>query len=76
MRFLKLSPGALWRTVAVCLETLAWVLIYGGLLALVLGLSAQRLDEDSGAALAQGGALAAALGVVLIFVRALIKTDF
>lgn len=76
MHFLKLSPGAVWRTVAVCLETLVWVLIYGGLLALVLGLSVQRLDEDGGATLVQDGALATALGLALIFVRALIKTDF
>ena len=76
MRFLKLSPDALGRAVAVCLETLVWVLIYGGLLALVLGLSVQRLDEDGGATLVQDGVLATTLGVVLIFVRALIKTDF
>jgi hypothetical protein len=50
-------------------ETLAWVLLYGGLLLVVLGLAVQRLDDALGWPLAVLGALAAGAGVVLIGVR-------
>jgi hypothetical protein len=50
-------------------ETLAWVLLYGGLLLAVLGLAVQRLDDALGWPLAVLGALAAGAGVVLIGVR-------
>ena len=50
-------------------ETLAWVLLYGGLLLAVLGLAVQRLDDALGWPLAALGALAAGAGVVLIGVR-------
>ena len=52
------------------LHRLIWVLIYGGLLTLVLGLMVQRTEPDTGWLMAGGGAAAAALGLVLIFVRA------
>lgn len=51
------------------LQALIWVLIYGGLLTLVLGLSVQRMDDAIGWSLVVGGGLAAAVGVVLIYVR-------
>lgn len=50
-------------------ETLAWVLIYGGLLVASLGLFVQRQHDPLGWGLVVGGALAAAAGVVLIVVR-------
>jgi len=50
-------------------ETLAWVLLYGGLLLAVLGLAVQRLDDALGWSMAVLGALAAAAGVVLIWLR-------
>jgi hypothetical protein len=52
-------------------ETLVWVLLYGGLLAAVLGVFVVR--EDGGAAIGHAlwivGGLAAAGGVVLIVLR-------
>ncbi|MFY9513060.1 MAG: hypothetical protein WAQ05_19015 [Rubrivivax sp.] len=51
------------------LETLAWVLIYGGLLSLSLGIFVQRLHDPIGWTLAVAGGVAAAAGVVLIWVR-------
>jgi hypothetical protein len=54
-------------------QQLVWVLIYGGLLALVLGLSVQRTDDALGWSLVAGGALVALVGVVLIFVRSRMK---
>ena len=57
------------------LHKLIWVLIYGGLLTLVLGLATGRSDAALGWSLALGGGLAAAVGVVLIAVRARLKTD-
>lgn len=62
------------RTVA-RLQALIWILIYGGLLTLVLGLSVERMDEDFGWSLLMGGGLVAALGFVLIYVRSTIKVD-
>ena len=57
------------------LHKLIWVLIYGGLLTRVLGLATGRSDAALGWSLALGGGLAAAVGVVLIAVRARLKTD-
>ena len=54
-------------------ETLAWVLIYGGLLVLVLGLSWQRTDDAWGWSLVAVGAAVAAAGVVLIWARSRMK---
>ncbi len=51
------------------LQTLIWVLIYGGLLTLVLGLSVQRTHDPLGWSLVTGGAIVAAIGFVLIYVR-------
>ncbi|MGH8822200.1 MAG: hypothetical protein ACREWJ_13045 [Rhodoferax sp.] len=51
------------------LQALIWVLIYGGLLTLVLGLSAKRTDDRLGWSLVAGGGLVAAIGVALIYVR-------
>lgn len=55
------------------LQALVWILVYGGLLTLVLGLATARYDADLGACLSTGGGIVAALGVVLIFVRARLK---
>ncbi|WP_440112494.1 hypothetical protein [Acidovorax sp. BL-A-41-H1] len=57
------------------LQTLIWVLIYGGLLTLVLGIATARSDRALGWTLAVAGGLAAAVGVVLIAVRARLKPD-
>ncbi len=51
-------------------ETWVWVLVYGGLLALVLGLDTLRSDAALGWPLVAGGGVVAALGAALIVVRA------
>ncbi|MNV57363.1 hypothetical protein D3C71_1496920 [compost metagenome] len=57
------------------LHQLIWALIYGGLLTLVLGLATARTDEATGWVLMVGGGVVAAVGVVLIAVRARLQTD-
>jgi type IV secretory pathway TrbD component len=52
------------------LQMLIWVLIFGGLLALVLGLSVRRFEAPLGWVLMTGGAVLAAVGAALIFLRA------
>ena len=55
------------------LHNLIWVLIYGGLLCVVVSLFVSRTDEALACSMAIGGALVAAAGVVLIFVRSKYK---
>ena len=50
-------------------ETWVWVLIYGGLLAVSLGIFVARQDDVLGTTVVAAGAVAAAAGVVLIYVR-------
>lgn len=57
------------------LQNLIWVLIFGGLMTAVLGLSVGRFEPAIGWALVVGGVLVAAVGVVLIFVRARWQAD-
>jgi len=57
------------------LHQLIWVLIYGGLLALVLGLSVERTDEALGWSMMIGGGSFALLGAVLVYVRSRFKED-
>jgi hypothetical protein len=52
------------------LETLTWVLIYGGLLVLCLGLFVRGADAAFGWTLLVLGGTTAAVGAALIFVRA------
>ena len=56
------------------LHALIWTLIYGGLLTVVLGLSVQRTDDAIGWSMVVAGALVAAIGVVLIYVRSRLKS--
>ena len=64
------TPSTLQR-----LQKLIWVLIYGGLLTLVLGIATARTDAATGWVLMVGGGVVAAVGVVLIAVRARLKAD-
>ena len=57
------------------IHQLIWVLIYGGLLTLVLGLSVQRTDDALGWSMVAGGAVLALIGFGLVFVRARMKSD-
>jgi hypothetical protein len=55
------------------IETLAWVLIYGGLLGLCLGWFATPQQGPWGELLIAGGIGAAIVGIVLIVVRSRMK---
>ena len=57
------------------MQQLIWVLIYGGLLTLVLGVSVQRTDNALGWTMVAGGAVLALIGLGLVFVRARMKAD-
>ena len=52
------------------LDALAWILIYGGLFALVLGIASHDQTVIGGWSLSVLGTIAAIAGVVLIVVRA------
>ncbi|HEY2256593.1 MAG TPA: hypothetical protein VGI11_13225 [Variovorax sp.] len=51
------------------LEAWIWVLIYGGLFALILGIATGRSDPTLGWSMAAPGVVVALVGVVLIYVR-------
>ncbi len=55
------------------LEKWIWILIYGGLFLLILGIATARNDVTIGWAMAVPGALAAIVGAVLIYVRSRLK---
>lgn len=50
-------------------DTLIWVLVYGGLIGVGLGVSVQRSDNDLGLGLAIVGGVVAVIGFALIYVR-------
>ena len=54
-------------------EVWVWVLVYGGLLLLGLGLSVQRSDASLGWGIAALGIAFASIGVLLIWVRSRMK---
>jgi hypothetical protein len=51
------------------LETWIWTLIYGGLIAVCLGIFVARQDNLLGTLLGIAGGVVAAVGAVLIYVR-------
>lgn len=51
------------------LAKLIWVLIYGGLLCAVLGLTIQKTDAALGWPMVIAGAVVAGLGAVLVVIR-------
>jgi hypothetical protein len=55
------------------IETWVWILIYGGLLVMGLGLATQRQGGQLGHLLVIAGIAAAVGGVVLIFLRSRMK---
>ena len=57
------------------MQQLTWVLIYGGLLTLVLGISVQRTDDALGWTLLAVGAVVALAGFALVLMRARMKAD-
>ena len=69
MGFFKPSSSGTPNKSIARLHSLIWVLIYAGLLTLVLGLSAARIDHAIGWSLVVAGGIVAAMGFVLIWVR-------
>jgi len=57
------------------LESLIWVLIYGGLIVLCLGIAEAASLPTTGTTLSVVGGLVAAVGAVLIYVRSRMKGD-
>ncbi|VTU28040.1 hypothetical protein H6CHR_02915 [Variovorax sp. PBL-H6] len=55
------------------LEKWIWILIYGGLFLVILGIATGRSDEVVGWSMALPGAALAVIGVVLIYVRSRLK---
>jgi hypothetical protein len=55
------------------IETLTWVLIYGGLIGLIVGWFLGPRQGPWGEVLMSAGAVATAVGVVMIFLRARMK---
>ena len=56
------------------LHSLIWALIYGGLLTVVLGVSVQKTDDAVGWSMVVIGAVVAAVGFVLIYLRSRMKS--
>ncbi|MBI2746964.1 MAG: hypothetical protein HYX45_15430 [Burkholderiales bacterium] len=54
-------------------ERLVWILVYGGLIALVLGMFVQRYDRLLADILQIGGTIVAGTGALLIWVRSRMK---
>jgi hypothetical protein len=57
------------------LEKWLWIAIYVGLFAIVLGIATGRTDQATGWLLAVPGAVAVAVGIVLIYVRSRLKDN-
>ncbi|BEP54965.1 hypothetical protein GmRootV118_22090 [Variovorax sp. V118] len=55
------------------LEKWIWILIYGGLFLVILGIATGRTEPTLGWSMAVPGAVVAAVGVVLIYVRSRLK---
>ena len=55
------------------LDTLVWLLIYGGLFAVIIGLASHGEARVAGWSLVVLGGVTAVAGVVLIFVRARLR---
>jgi len=73
MAFFKPSADPVSNKNVARLQALIWVLIYGGLLTLVLGLSVERVDDAIGWSMVVIGGVIAAVGFALIYVRSRIN---
>ncbi len=68
MPFFKEGDAARDRRVA-RIEAWVWILVYGGLLAVVLGVFMGRQQEGTGIFLVVGGCIATAIGALLVYLR-------
>ena len=55
------------------LDKLIWTLIYGGLLAVGLGIAVGRQQAELGWTIATGGTVAAVAGAALVYLRSRVK---
>ena len=74
MSFFKKYNGTTNKGLA-RLETLIWTLIYGGLLAAVVGFFMGRLADDDGDILMVLGGIVTFIGLVLVVVRSRMRED-
>lgn len=63
------------KEVVLRLQKWIWVLIYGGLLAVILGVFLARADLTLARTLQTGGCVLVLIGVVLIYLRSRIKEE-
>jgi len=74
MSFFKKYNGTTHRGM-MRLETLIWVLIYGGLLTVVVGAFMSRAEDGAGGAAMVTGAVLAVIGAVMIYVRSRLREE-
>jgi uncharacterized oligopeptide transporter (OPT) family protein len=74
MAFFKKYNGTT-NTKLVRMERLSWVLIYGGLLAVVLGIFMDQQEAQDAILFYQLGGLAVGGGVVMIYLRSRLPED-
>lgn len=55
------------------IQRLVWICIYGGLLAIVLGIFLNRIEPDQADLIQTVGGLFVAIGVLLLYVRSLLR---
>ena len=55
------------------IQRLVWICIYGGLLAIVLGVFLNRAEPDQAGAIQSVGGVFVAIGVLLLYVRSLLR---
>lgn len=74
MSFFKKYNGTTNKGLA-RLESLIWTLIYGGLLAALVGLFMGRLADEDGDVLMVLGAIVTFIGLILLVVRSRMRED-
>ena len=74
MSFFKKYNGTTNQRLA-RMETAIWVLIYGGLLTLLIGLYMSRQQSGSGMELVVAGSLVTAFGALLVYVRSRLREE-
>jgi hypothetical protein len=55
------------------IDKLIWTLIYGGLIAMAIGMATERNSVAAGWVLMTGGGIVSVVGAVLIYVRSRMK---
>ena len=73
MGFFKPSSEPVSNKAIARLQSLIWILIYGGLLTLILGIFVRRSSDHVGWSMIVAGGVVAAIGFVLIYVRSKIN---